>query len=108
MSDFGAILIFSKSNSSISDEEKEIIQTELKRVIKSGDYSSIIEEGNYLELKKWDEDKLCSMVTEYYIDENFDEIFQFTEEEDIEDLEDIISKLNLDASINISASFEEW
>ena len=52
MSDFGAILIFSKSNSLISDEEKEIIQTELKRVIKSGDYSSIIEEGNYLELKK--------------------------------------------------------
>jgi len=108
MSDFGAIIIFSKSNSSISDEEKEIIQTELKRVIKSGDYSSIIEEGNYLELKNWDEDKLCSMITEYYIDENFDEIFEFAKEEDTEDLEDIISKLNLDASINISASFEEW
>lgn len=108
MSDFGAIIIFSKSNSSISDEEKEIIQTELKRVIKSGDYSSIIEEGNYLELKNWDEDKLCSMITEYYIDENFDEIFEFAKEEDTEDLEDIISKLNLDTSIEISSSFEEW
>jgi len=109
MSDFGAIIIFSKKDgTSISDEEKEVIQAELKRVIKSGNYSSIIEEGNYLELKNWDVDKLCSMITEYYIDENFDEIFEFAKEEDLVDAEDIVSKLNLESSIEISFSFEEW
>ena len=109
MSDFGAIIIFSKNDgSSFTDDDKQAIKKELERVIKSGDYSSIIEEGNYLELKNWDEDKLCSMITEYYMDENFDEIFEFAKEEDTEDLEDIISKLNLDPSIDVSSSFEVW
>ena len=101
-------MYYIKTKRAFTKEEKQIIQEELKRVIKSNDYSSIIEEGNYLELKNWDEDKLCSIITEYYIDENFDEIFEFAKEEDTEDLKDIISKLNLDTSIEISSSFEEW
>lgn len=50
------------------------------------------------------------MVTEYYEDEDADEIREFAEEEDIQDCERIIEKLKpiLETDFEMVAKFEDW
>ncbi|MAN26757.1 MULTISPECIES: hypothetical protein [Mesonia] len=111
MSDFGAMIIFRKANSeSFTDDDKNTIKSALKKVINKGNYSNLIKEGNYLNLKGWDNDKLCSLLTEYYIDENYDETVEFAKEEDLEDAKNISRQLQKELGdvYEVIASFEEW
>ncbi len=109
MSDFGGILIFSKKDGSVfTPEEKQTIVNELERVIEHGNYPDIIREGNYRQLVDWGENTLASMITEYYLDEETEDLYDFAEEEDIELLEEMIEQLELPSQIEVKAAFEEW
>lgn len=110
MSDFGALIIFKKKNGNFSEDDKELIVKELKKVIKDGKYPSNIKDGDFDELKKWESDAYCSMITEYFIDESSEEIREFAKEEDLEEAKNIITKLQpkLIEHFIMEAKFEEW
>jgi hypothetical protein len=110
MSDFGAIIIFRKKVGSFSSDDKKKIEKELKKVITEKEFPSNITEGNFAELRGWDDDAYCSMITEYYDDEDAEEIREFAEEEDIPDCELIIKKLTptLESDFEMEAKFEDW
>ena len=109
MSDFGGILIFSKKDGSVfTPEEKQIIINELERVIVNGDYPDHIREGNFRRLIDWGENTLASMITEYYMDDETEDLYDFAEEEDMDMLEEMIEQLELPSQIEVKAAFEEW
>jgi len=110
MSDFGAIIIFRKKTGSFSSDDKKKIEKELKKVITDKEFPSNITEGNFSELRGWDEDCYSSMITEYYDDEDTEEIREFAEEDDMQDCERIIEKLKLtlETDFEMEAKFEDW
>ena len=110
MSDFGAIITFQKKNGSFSDDDKELIIKELKNIINHGNFPSNIKNGDYVILKKWYNQTYCSMITEYYDDEDSEEIRGFAEIEDIEEANQIITELKKVIGINfdMEVRFEDW
>ncbi len=110
MSDFGAIITFKKKTGTFSSDDKTKIEKELKKVITEKEFPSNITKGNFEDLRIWDEDRYCSMITEYYLDENAEEIREFAEEDDIQECEKIIEKLktNLETFFEMKASIEDW
>lgn len=110
MSDFGVIIKFSKSQGGLNQSDIDSIEFELKEVVTtSNSYPSNIVRGNYLPLRKWDEDSFVSVISEYYLDENEQELKQWAVEEELEWAKEIIEKLKLVlTNINMSGSFEEW
>lgn len=110
MSDFGAIIIFRKKDGNFDSDDKNKIVNELKKVITEKEFTSNIVGGNFSELKIWQENACCSMITEYYDDENANQIWDFAKENDIEDCKRIIKllKSNLPDDFSIEAKFEEW
>lgn len=110
MSDFGAIIIFKKKSGLFTSDDRKKVEKELKKVITDKEFPSNITEGNFAKLRGWDEDNYCSIVTEYYEDEDADEIREFAEEEDVQDCERIIEKLRpiLETDFEMVAKFEDW
>jgi hypothetical protein len=111
MSDFGAILILKKASGNFTAQDKELIVEKLSSIIEAGDYLDIIKKGNYKSLIDWEDDTaLCSMLTEYFDDENSEEVRAFAKEDDIEDVEDIAQKLQskLGNSFTVVSAFEDW
>lgn len=83
MSDFGTVIFFTKKDGNINDNDLELLSSSIKNQIDLNDFPSNIKEGNINELKKWDDNILCSMITEYFFDENENEIRAIIEEEDL-------------------------
>ena len=110
MSDFGAIIVFTKKTGSFSTDDKKIIEKELKKIVTDKEFPSNITKGNFSELVSWGNNSYCSMITEYYEDEDAEEIRSFAEEDDIPDCERIIEllKSKLEDDFKMEAKFEDW
>jgi len=110
MSDFGAIIIIKKVSGEMRPGDKNLIASHLVSIIDGGDYPKEIKTGNYKSLIEWgDEGALCSMLSEYY-DDDEDDIREFAEEEDMDEAEDIAEKLRgrLGPGFSITVAFEDW
>lgn len=110
MSDFGVLIKFKKNSGSFNKEDLAKIVSGLEQVVNPKDFPSNITNGNFLKLKEWDKGEYVSLITEYYLDQNEEELMDFAEEEDLEQAKDIIEKLKiiLNDSIDMSAHLEEW
>jgi|SRR5690606_7594409 len=110
MSDFGAIIVFTKKSGTFTDYDKELIETKLKEIVTNTEFPSNITEGNFARLRGWEDDSYCSMITEYYEDEDSEEIREFAEEDDLQDCERIIEKLKpiFEEDFEMEAKFEDW
>lgn len=110
MSDFGAILIIEKNTGSLSSEDKAEITAAISEIITAGDYSEVIIEGDYKTIYGWNEDGHCIKLTEYYDDEDADEVRESAKEEDMEEAQEIAEKLieKLGNDYTIVAAFEDW
>jgi hypothetical protein len=110
MSDFGVIIKFSKPSSGLTSKEIEKIEEALKKVVTEEKFPSNITEGDFDTLKEWDEDEYVSFISEYYIDEDEEELKAFAEEEDLPEATKIIEllKSELPSEIEMSAHLEEW
>jgi hypothetical protein len=110
MSDFGALILFGEGSKNLNASERKYILTAINEAVKEGDYSSHIQEKVYAELWEWKDDFLCLKFTEYYNDDDREEVWKFAEEEDIDEAEEFIAaiepKLNL--NLEISAIFTDW
>lgn len=105
MSDFGAILIFSKKQGLFTNEDKDRIVAEITTVF---DAEDLPEEG--VNLVEWGDDELCFMYTEYYSGDDSDEIREFAVEEDLYDLESAIAEMSdeFKTLYTVEAAFEDW
>lgn len=110
MSDFGCLLVFKKQSGSLSQTDKELIINELSQEISEGSYSFMIEEGDYKTIYEWEDNSFCIRLTEYYSDEDEEEIWEFAQEEDLSDAKEIAEKLQLkfENSIDFTAIFTDW
>jgi hypothetical protein len=71
-------------------------------------FSPIVHDMTH-ELKDWvDQGSLAIILTEYYMDDDYDEIRDFAEEEDLEDAEIFIKKMKLPRGIDVEAQFLDW
>lgn len=112
MSDFGTLLIARKKDESdLSNSEINNLSSELKEIIKNGEFVNAVGEPfehNFI----LDDDKKSAMVQlseHYYGDEDNDELFQFVEETELEQGEEIIKKLSLEfPEIEFEISVEDW
>ena len=109
MSDFGAIITFKKSGSSLSDSDRDSILKNFNKIVEDGEYSSHIKSRSSYKFNKLDGVD-CIKLTEYYEDEDADEIREFAEEEDIYEANEIIDSLKAvtDSSIEMEARFLDW
>jgi len=107
MSDFGSVVIFRKNEGDFSPEDISVIEQELKNVVIEEKYPSNITAGGFQTLKEWGEGVYCSMITEYYDD---DDLRKFAEEDDLPECERIIEDLQaiLGGEFSMEASFEDW
>lgn len=110
MSDFGVIIKFTKNSGELQASDLENIISALEEIVgKSNDFPSNIVEGNYLTLKKWEGNTYVSVITEYYLDENEQELREWASEEDIAQALDITQKLSLIFNdIQMSVHLEDW
>ena len=111
MSDFGSLITLGKgSTKSLDQGQKANFLGALNEAISEGEYSILIKERQYEEFVEWEDDTLSIMLTEYYDDEDRDDIWEFAEEEDIAQAEEIIEAVNakLDEPIDMKAIFTEW
>ncbi len=110
MSDYGCIITFKKRSGNLSNSNKQAITNKLNELIPDSDYSYMIQEGDYETFYDWGEGIECIRLTEYYFDDDEDEIAEFAEEEDLPDAEDIVEKLNqvFMNDIEIKALFTSW
>lgn len=110
MSDFGSIILFGKRKGNFNDTDVQIIVNLLKKIIVGDKYPSNITEGNFAELRKWDDNSYCSIITAYYEDEDSEEIWKFAEENDIEECERIIQHLEPELAFDfyMEARMEQW
>lgn len=109
MSDFGVIITFKKSGSSLSDTDRKSILTNFNKIVDDGEYSSHIKSRSSFKFYKLDGVD-CIKLTEYYEDEDADEIREFAEEMDMEEASEIIDSLKAvtDSSIEVEARFLDW
>lgn len=110
MSDFGVIIKFIKKGGNLTIDEIANIEEVLKRVVTTAEFPSNITESNFATIKQWDEGEYVSFISEYYIDEDEEELRTFAEEEDLEQAKVIIEKLKneLSSDIEMTALLEEW
>lgn len=111
MSDFGAILIIRKTSGSFTGGDKSTISSMLDAIISRSNYSEIIKTGAFKSLIGWDDDTaLCSMLTEYYDDEDSEDVREFAEEEDMDEAAEIAEKLQarLGNGFTVTAAFQDW
>lgn len=109
MSDFGSLLLFQRSNGDLTSEDLENIKSILKEVVTEGEFPSNITGGNFLDLRQWDSNVYCSLITEYYLDIESDDLKEYFLKYDIEDCEKIVKKLKpLLPEIKVEARFEDW
>jgi hypothetical protein len=110
MSDFGALIIFRKASGTLSAEDKTLILDKLNEAVKNGEHSSHIKGAKYSKLIDWDENLHAVMLTEYFDDEDADEVREFAEEEDIDEANEIIAVLetSLGTDFKMEAVFTDW
>jgi len=110
MSDFGVIIKFSKNSGNLTSDAISEIEVALEKVVTDEEFPSNITESNFATLKKWDEGEYVSFISEYYYDEDYEELKEFVEKEDLAQANKIIEKLKneLSSDIEMSAHFEEW
>src|SRR5690554_7287172 len=98
MSDFGTLLTASKKdNSSITNSEVKDLSDELKTIIKKGDFTNALGEPFEHDFVI-DNDKKSAVVqlSEHYYGDDLtknQELFEFVEETEREQIEEIIEKL---------------
>ena len=110
MSDFGSIILFNKKAGEFNTSDQNKIKESLKKVIKENVFPLNITKGNFAELRKWDNDGYCSIITEYYDDEDSEEIWEFAKDDDVAECERIIELLKPDllTDFDMEAKFEDW
>lgn len=109
MSDFGAVLIFSKKGGKQGSDDKSLILQEVNKTIENGDYSSHIKGKIYKELYDWEDNSFCLKFTEYYDDDDREEIWEFAEEEDLEEAQELIDTISPHLpEFNITSEFTSW
>lgn len=82
----------------------------LEKVVTDEEFPSNITEGNFKTIKQWDEGQFASFISEYYYDENEEELRLFAEQEDLEQAKKIIEKLKneLSSEFEMTAHLEDW
>lgn len=110
MSDFGALITFGEGSASLGPEKRAAILAAVNEAVQKGEYSSHIKEKRYTELHEWEDETLCLKFTEYYNDDDRDEIWEFAEEEDVEEAEELIEQITpkLDPDLDIAVIFTDW
>lgn len=110
MSDFGALILFGTGSASLGQDKREAILAAVNEAVQNGEFSSHIKEKRYTELCEWEDDTLCLKLTEYYDDDDRDEIWDFAEEEDTVEAEELIKSIKpiLDPNREISVIFTDW
>ncbi|MDX2001556.1 MAG: hypothetical protein SFW35_03945 [Chitinophagales bacterium] len=110
MSDFGALILFGKDSANLSSDKRAIILDSINDTVQKGIFPAHIQEKQYTELSEWDDNSLCLKLTEYYDDDYRDEIWEFAQEEDLEEAKKLISaiKPKLGMALQISAIFTDW
>lgn len=110
MSDFGTLITFGKDSANLGPDKRAAILAAVNQAVKDGEFSSHIQDKNYTELHEWEDNTLCLKFTEYYEDEDADEIREFAEEEDIDEANELIEaiKPELDPDLEMAAIFTDW
>ncbi len=114
MSDYGAGLHISrKDQSSIKDEDIDLIQDFLDLLADEDEYIDAIGEEFVFDIHEDDEDDstLFIMLSEYWQgEENSDKVFEFAKESDMPQAMEIASRLKekLGDQFDIEPSFDHW
>src|SRR5690554_6459611 len=111
MSDFGAIILVKKKDSSeLSESEIQNISIQLEAIIENGNFTEDLKNSNYLDFREWEGEQLCIVLTEYYDDINMEEYYEATKEDDLSDAKSIADNLllKLGEEYIITPSFENW
>ncbi|MFT3794150.1 hypothetical protein [Flavobacterium sp.] len=110
MSDFGSMITFAKKEGELTDDDKEQIVGALEQAIVPSEFPSNITGGNFRKLRSLGDNVYCVLITEYYDDEDVDEMRDDIEADDLQECERIIKKLELSLGFvfEMEAKFEDW
>lgn len=111
MSAFGLIIKFKKKDeTSFSDENKVMIVSKAEEIMEKEEYSSNLEESDYSTVHQWDDKEIFLIFSEYYDEHYEDELYQFIQENDLEEAKEIAEKLKelLGEEFEIEAKLEDW
>ncbi|MCB9261954.1 MAG: hypothetical protein H6607_06230 [Flavobacteriales bacterium] len=109
MSDFGCVLLFTKSDGELNSQDKQKVIEKLDEIIPDSDYSFMIQDGDYRTFSDWGDGIQCIRLTEHYDDED-EELAEFAEEDELPDAEEIAQILQdlLGDGYEVKAEFTGW
>lgn len=110
MSDFGSLLTIHKANNEdLSDMEKSSIIETLQSCESFIEFSEVAEITSP-ELREWDAKVYAIILTEYYMDDDYEENFEFAQEEEQDDVSKIATQLQekMGEGFNVESGFVNW
>lgn len=113
MSDFGTLLTVTKNNNDLTNIEIKDISKSLEKIIKIGEYVNALGDPFENDFTLDEDKKIATLqLSEHYYGDDLtqnEELFEFVEDTEIEQIEEIIEMLKIEfPDFEFTTKIEEW